>query len=161
MSTIWLDVPGYEGLYKVSSDGDVWSHPRERTRGGILIPTWSKGRRGVYASVRLWKNKSRRTLYSHQLVLLAFRGPTPEGMESRHLDGDSTNNQISNLSYCTHQVNCVDIVDHGHYNSHNKKKTHCPNGHEYSYTNKTGRRICTPCGSETSRRNRAARKARS
>lgn len=32
----WKDVPGFEGLYKVSNYGRVYSCPRCGTKGGIL-----------------------------------------------------------------------------------------------------------------------------
>jgi hypothetical protein len=49
----------------------------------------------------------------HQLVLLAFRGPRPAGMETRHLDGEPTNNTPGNLIWGTHKANMEDRVRHG------------------------------------------------
>lgn len=42
------------------------------------------------------KVESRRV---HELVAEAFNGPTPDGLEVFHLDGDLTNNRLENLSY--------------------------------------------------------------
>lgn len=42
----------------------------------------------------------------HRLVLEAFRGECPEGMEASHLDGDPLNNDIGNLIWESHQDNC-------------------------------------------------------
>jgi hypothetical protein len=65
----------------------------------------------------------------HQLVLEAFVGarPTPKH-ESRHLDGDSSNNRPGNLEWSTHAENNRDRVRHGTHN--NLKRTTCrPGGH--------------------------------
>lgn len=35
------EIPGYEGIYKISSKGRVYSTPRPRTKGGILNPSIS------------------------------------------------------------------------------------------------------------------------
>lgn len=42
------------------------------------------------------KIESRRV---HELVAETFNGPTPDGMEVFHLDGDTQNNRLENLSY--------------------------------------------------------------
>jgi hypothetical protein len=49
----------------------------------------------------------------HHLVLLAFKGPCPKGMEARHLDGDPSNNKISNLRWGTPKKNMQDRDKHG------------------------------------------------
>lgn len=41
----------------------------------------------------------------HQLVLEAFNGPCPGGMEVSHLDETRTNNRLSNLAYVPIAVN--------------------------------------------------------
>lgn len=55
----------------------------------------------------------RRTRYIHRLVLEAFVGPCPQGMECRHLDGNAGNNVLSNLAWGTHLENEADRVRHG------------------------------------------------
>lgn len=51
--------------------------------------------------------------YVHRLVLFAFVGPCPEGMECRHLDGNRTNNRLSNLKWGTPEENTQDKIEHG------------------------------------------------
>ena len=66
---------------------------------------------GNYLSVKLAKAGVTRTVYVHELVLLAFVGPRPamdERCEIRHLDGDKTNNHLSNLKYGTVKENAAD-----------------------------------------------------
>ena len=99
----WLPIPGYEGSYKVSDHGRVWSSLSERA----LNP--SKRRHGGYRVVTL----KRRQWAVHKLVLLAFVGPCPDGMEVCHEDGDPENNHLWNLRYDTHDANVQDRRVHG------------------------------------------------
>ncbi len=52
----------------------------------------------------------------HTLVLLAFVGPCPEGMECRHLDGTRTNCALANLCWGTRAENVADQRRHGVFN---------------------------------------------
>jgi hypothetical protein len=49
----------------------------------------------------------------HDLVLEAFVGPRPEGMQCRHMDGSKTNNVPSNLQWGTPLENSRDKATHG------------------------------------------------
>ena len=51
--------------------------------------------------------------YRHRLIAEVFIGECPEGKECRHLDGDKTNNDISNLRWSTHKENNDDKAVHG------------------------------------------------
>ena len=44
----------------------------------------------------------------HRMMLIAFTGPPPEGMEARHLNGDSFDNRLENLEWNTHLINMRD-----------------------------------------------------
>jgi len=48
----------------------------------------------------------------HRLVMLAFVGPRPEGLEICHGDGNPENNALSNLRYDTKVGNAADKVLH-------------------------------------------------
>lgn len=54
--------------------------------------------------------------YVHSLVMEAFVGPLPKGQVTRHLDGDKTNNKLSNLCYGTRLENSADTIAHGRSN---------------------------------------------
>ena len=74
MKEIWKDVVGYEGAYKISNKGKVYSIPRNGTRGGIIKPT--KQKNGYYF-IHL-KNKDKKINTGvHRLVAQAFI-PNPE-----------------------------------------------------------------------------------
>ena len=152
----WKPVPGYEGLYEVSSHGRVKSLPRTTTRGGIM--KLQHGNARGYHSVGLYKCDVRTPHYVHHLVLLAFVGPRPDGLEVRHLDGNDLNNTLSNLVYGTSAENKADTKRHGR--QYLGSRTHCDNGHEFTPENTKirlnpdgsfNRRICRECAREKSR----------
>jgi len=155
----WLPVIGYEGLYDVSDWGRIRSLPRRTTRGGLMkLIADGKG----YWVVSLTREGKQRRFFVHRLVMEAFTGPLPEGMEIRHLDGDPGNNRLPNLRYGTHSENMQDTIRHG--TNRNAAKTHCPRGHEYTPQNtlllKSGSRVCRACFRERSRENQRAYKQR-
>lgn len=49
----------------------------------------------------------------HRLVLRAFKGECPDGMEGCHNDGDPGNNHIDNLRWDTPANNHADKIAHG------------------------------------------------
>jgi hypothetical protein len=63
--------------------------------------------------VQLWQDGKPDYVRVHRLVLLAFRGPCPEGMEACHGDGNASNNALWNLRWDTHQANVGDAIGHG------------------------------------------------
>jgi ribosomal protein L37AE/L43A len=154
----WRWIPGYKGLYKVSNYGQVLSMPRATTRLRLLKGT----QRGLgYRAVSLSRDGYVRTILVHQLVMGAFIGACPEGEEIRHLDGDPSNNALSNLAYGDHAANMQDVIRHGR--NARTKKTHCPKGHPYSEENTywyKGKRHCIICRNAADVRRRVRDRAR-
>lgn len=137
----WLPVPGYEGLYEVSDQGRVRSIPRPRTSGGLR-----KAERHAhgYAQVGLCRSGRRKMFTVHRLVLRAFVGEPQPGQECRHLDGDPSNNQLSNLAWGSRSENMLDAVRHGTHIS--AAKSACPRDHAYEdKRDSRGGRICLTC----------------
>ncbi len=105
-------VPGFPG-YIVGTDGNVWSC----RQGGIreMIKPWRKLKgppsagRG-YRMVQLGASHYRMI---HRLVLQVFVGKAPPGHQSRHLDGNLSNNRLDNLCWGTAKENEADKVAHG------------------------------------------------
>jgi len=63
-------------------------------------------RAGVgYQYVKLSAGGTVTSQYVHVMVLTAFTGPCPPGMECLHDDDDKTNNRLPNLSWGTHATN--------------------------------------------------------
>lgn len=69
--------------------------------------------RGGYVKAKIGRGQTRRDVFVHRLVLEAFVGPCPEGMETLHDDNDRTNNKLGNLKWGTRQENVNDMVRHG------------------------------------------------
>lgn len=140
----WRPVPGYEGLYEVSSSGRVWSHHRHG--GGGLLKTDPPSSR--YPIVGLSKNRKTELIRVHVLVALAFLGPRPEGMQVLHKNDDPKDNRVENLYYGTSQQNRIDSVANGRH--HLSRKTHCIRGHEFTeentrYSHEGRWRACKAC----------------
>ena len=107
----WKAVPGYEGLYEASDCGRIRSvsHLVKRrhlvmTKPKILRP---RTRRNKRMNVVLCKDARKWYAQVHQVVMLAFVGQRPEGLEVNHKDGDPTNNELENLEYVTKKENCL------------------------------------------------------
>lgn len=120
---VWRPILGWESLYEVSDFGRVrslartaervsrWGTPatyRVRARMRALIPD-----EFGYLGVSLYQDKRVWTVRVHTLVLSAFVGPCPEGMECRHLDGNPSNNRLENLAWGTRLENAGDRHRHG------------------------------------------------
>lgn len=117
MDEEWRVVAGFD-MYEVSSLGRVrtWQvkgpksgrsrlpEPRvfsatPNSRGYLHVGIRSGGRR-IYKRV-------------HRMVLEAFVGPCPDGMEACHNNGDRLDNRLVNLRWDTHEENSADRNRHG------------------------------------------------
>jgi hypothetical protein len=102
---VWKEIgkefPGYE----VSDRGRVRSNRGRDGEWRVLKDgEHSKGYRTVvlsYAYDGVQKRQTSRLV--HRLVLEAFVGLRPPGMQARHLDGDRANNKLSNLCWGTQE----------------------------------------------------------
>jgi hypothetical protein len=91
-------IAGYPG-YGVDFEGRIWSSRRKTV--SQLRPT--PNREG-YEVIHL----NRHSFLVHRLVMTTFVGPRPPGQETRHLNGDKTDNRLVNLCYGTSQENTDD-----------------------------------------------------
>ncbi|MBX9661624.1 MAG: NUMOD4 motif-containing HNH endonuclease [Nitrospiraceae bacterium] len=160
----WRPVVGWEDLYEVSDQGRVRSLDRTthftdgRVRffpGQLLTLYRSPGKARAYPRVELRRAKQHRTVNVHVLVLEAFVGPRPDGMNCCHWNDDPTDNRLSNLRWDTTSANQHDQVRNGRHA--NMRKTHCPQGHAYSPENLINeeayrRRRCRECHNADGRR---------
>ena len=120
MKEIWKSIPNYP-RYEVSNLGRVRSyhgHDFKSPNAGkplskpkIKKLTFDKG--CGYLRVGLFNSEGHILALVHQLVLTAFIGPRPEGMESCHNDGDRLNNHVDNLRWDTRINNFKDRDKHG------------------------------------------------
>lgn len=103
----WRNVVGFEGMYEISNHGQV----RSVKTGQIKKQSFSKKDNRFYLG--LWKDNKQKIVKPHRLVLEAFIGKCPEGLEGCHNDGNALNNHVSNLRWDTHTSNIHDRVKHG------------------------------------------------
>jgi hypothetical protein len=110
------DIPGFEGKYAVTEQGQVWSYARQQwlkpslSRGYPLVNlTLGDLPRGVRGQVT-GRQAQQRVYRVHRLMHMTFF-PDQAGVIN-HKDGDKLNNHISNLEVVTQKKN----VQHAHAN---------------------------------------------
>ena len=118
-----LDFLGLPG-YRVGDDGSVWSKwtitRKDVGRGSkaIIGKVWRRMRRANKGHHYCFSFKDRdgkvKWIGAHRLVLFAFVGPCPPGMECCHFpDRDPTNNNLMNLKWGTDKENQDHRRTHG------------------------------------------------
>lgn len=93
------DIPGYEGLYAVTSCGRVWSYRRK-----IFLKPY-KTKKG-YLQATLSKNGDKEQIYLHRIVIETYC--PVEGMENlqcNHKSEIKTDNSLNNLEWMTAKEN--------------------------------------------------------
>lgn len=101
-----LDFLGFP-KHRIGNDGSFWKFLKKRK-------CWKKYK-GIPSRGYLMAGfgVGYKRYYIHRLVLLAFVGPCPPGMECCHIDGNPINNRLSNLRWGTRRENMEDRVRHG------------------------------------------------
>lgn len=90
----WRDIPGYEGYYRVSRDGEIFSIRRNK------LLRQRKTDDG-YLRVTLTVNYTGKGYMVHRLVMMAFIGTRPADKEVNHINGNKADNRRENLEYLT------------------------------------------------------------
>ena len=106
-------VEGYENLFSVTENGQVWSHRTNQ----FLKPTKqvrANGKIRCYICTKIGgRNGTWKSLLIHRLVAKAYI-PNPENKpEINHIDGDQSNNQVSNLEWVTGSENLIHACSTG------------------------------------------------
>lgn len=109
-------IVGYKNVW-ITPDGTVWTcflrGPQRCPEGYVRALRGARDTDG-YLRVTLTREEGgQRAVAVAPLVLTTFRGPRPDGMECRHLDGDKTNATLQNLAWGTHSENELDKRRHG------------------------------------------------
>lgn len=93
--TEWKEVKGFSD-YEVSAEGAIRN---KATRQEIAQHQLRNG----YLIVKLYKDHKPHTRTVHRLVAVAFMGESD--LEVNHIDGNKTNNRVSNLEYASKSDN--------------------------------------------------------
>lgn len=91
----WHPIPGFEGFYSVSAQGEI-----RRDARPVTLHTKRGGRLGYTIAIP----GRRSSHWVHTLVAAVFFGPRPAGHEIHHKDGNPLNNAVENLEYLTPEV---------------------------------------------------------
>ena len=128
MKEIWKDIEGYEGLYQISNLGKVRSLDRfivkkngsiQKYKGRILLA--SDDMHG-YDHVSLSKGSSVKKKKIYRLVAETFIENPDKLKVVNHIDGNKSNNCVSNLEWCSSAVNNKHAWETGLKKSSNKQK---------------------------------------
>lgn len=113
-------VEGYEGVYEASSDGFIYSAEGKETytkHHGKRV--WkrrklsSRPTKEGYSRCSLWLNGSSKDFLVHRVIAETFI-PNPENLPIvNHIDGDKSNNSVSNLEWCSPKGNVNHAFDSG------------------------------------------------
>ena len=100
-------IDGTNNKYSISEDGQVWSHYRNKIK---VQQTSIHG----YKTVGLYIDKKYHNRSIHRLVANAFIKNEDSSLALvNHIDGDKTNNQVSNLEWTNHSGNAKHAYNTG------------------------------------------------
>lgn len=124
---IWKNIDDFS-KYQISNQGQI----KVRLTWDFRLLKSGKTKEG-YSRIMLYRNNRCYCKLIHRLVLEAFVGKCPEGLEANHKDGVKANNHINNLEWITHLENAQHAVKTGlyakrHYHYYNR------NGEKNSYS---------------------------
>lgn len=96
---LWKDIPGYEGLYQVSTTGRVWSVRRQKL---LSFNITYNGYRRVILTAKNGRKKNERV---GRLVGLAWIDNPEKLPQIDHINGDRQDDRASNLRWVSSKEN--------------------------------------------------------
>lgn len=107
-------VKGFEGLYEIDTDGNVYSivHDAHRRKRQLKAYPNERG----YMKVNLYDSQGKcKKKYIHRLVAEAFI-PNPDNKPNvNHINCDVKDNRLINLEWCTQSENIKHAIKLGRY----------------------------------------------
>lgn len=100
------DIPGYEGLYAITEDGEVWSYRNNR----FLKNYYTKRKDGkAINSISLCNNGYEKIYPIHRLVALTYIPNLENKPTVDHIDRNPLNNNVNNLRWATYKEQCANM----------------------------------------------------
>lgn len=108
----WYPLKGYEGLYEITQCGMVRVIGNQKALNSVLGKNGSNVlsqqlTKFGYKKVLLSKDGLRKTYTVHRLVALTFIDNPFNKKTVNHIDGNKTNNNLSNLEWATQSENVL------------------------------------------------------
>ena len=122
----WKNIPGYEGHYQVSINGQVKSMRRTTIGASGVTQTMKEKNLALTASSHgylgcvLCRGGKTKSVLVHHLVALVFIGPRPDNHVIHHIDRNRHNNAAWNLKY---KLDIDHASDHGRGRAGKRKLT--------------------------------------
>jgi len=95
---VFVDVPGFEGLYGINKSGDIFSYISNKTIKPYL-------HRDGYLQIYLCKNGKKKNIKIHRLVAQIFVPNINNKPQVNHKNGNKKDNYFENLEWCTPSEN--------------------------------------------------------
>ena len=100
------DILGYENLYSITENGDIFSYKSKK----FLKPIKQKT---GYLTINLYKDKKFKIYSLHRLTAMAFITNTDNKPMVNHKDLNKWNNEINNLEWVTAKENIQHACNNG------------------------------------------------
>jgi hypothetical protein len=99
----FVDIIGYEGLYMINKEGDIWSNKLKNCK--VPSVSWDG-----YAHISLSKNNIRKTFKLHRLLGIHFLDNPNNFKQIDHIDRNRLNNNLNNLRWSNQSDNMMNIT---------------------------------------------------
>lgn len=118
---IWKDIENFENWYQVSNMGNVKSLDRVIIRSsgpvkrkGKILKLHPVGELRNYPAIQLNREGLKKNYKVHRLVAMAFLNePLPEQTEVNHKNGNTFDNRVENLEWCSPSENQIHAIATG------------------------------------------------
>lgn len=111
----WIDIPGFDGIYQISSMGNVRSN-----KWGYWLVLKKQDNGCGYLTVNLKYNNKEKRISVHRLVANSFINNPFNKKYVNHKNFNRKDNRMINLEWVTFQENMDHAAKHGKFNAGEK-----------------------------------------